>query len=88
MRLERNGSEGLLILGKVLSEEVPQGFGLLRTQIDTVRVLDLDAIGRLLVDDAEGQEEIPYADSNLRAVRIALSVIHGLAHVNFGLRVA
>ena len=85
MRLERNRSEGLLILGEVLAEHVPESLGLLRTEIDAVMIFDVDLVGRVLMSDAEIEEEIPDAYAHLNAVGIGFAIIRGLAELDFGL---
>ena len=86
LRFERDAAEGLLVLRQILPEDIPQCLCLLRTQIDAVRVLDGDVLGRFLVDEAEGEEEVPYADTDLHAVRVAFAVILRFGEFNFGLR--
>ncbi len=83
--LKRDGPEGLFVLGDVLAEDVPQRFGLLRAQINTVRVLDGDVLRRLLMDETEGEEEVPYADAYLNTVGVALAVFLRFCHLDLRL---
>ena len=88
MRLKRNRSEGLLILGKVLAEHVPQSFGLLRAEVDAMMIFDVDLVGGVLMSDAEIEEEIPDAYAHLNAVGIGFAIIRGLAELDLGLGMA
>ena len=75
LRLEREGAEGLLVLGEVVAEDVQQRLGLLGTEVDALEVVDLDLVGRLLVHGAEDEEEVPDAHADLDAVGVAVAVV-------------
>ena len=40
LRLEGQRAEGLLVLGEVVAEDVVQGLGLLRAEVDALEVVD------------------------------------------------
>ena len=88
LRLDRDDSEGLLILSKVLTEHVPQGLGLLRAKVDAAVVLYRDLIRDLRVRDAEVEGEIPNADADLHAVGVGFPIVRGLDEVDPGLLLA
>ena len=85
LRFEREGAEGLLVLRDVLAEDVPEGFGLLRTQEDGLVIADGDLVGRCRCWRGRRPVEIPYADAHLDAVGVGLAVIGRLRHVDLGL---
>ena len=82
---EDEGAEGLLVLGDVLAEDVPEGFGLLRAKEDGVAIADGDLLGRVASGDAEDELEVPHADPDLDAVGIGFAVIGGLGDLDVGL---
>src|SRR6185437_2531958 len=88
VRLQGNGSEGLLILGEVLAEHVQESLGLLRTEIDAVIVFDRDLIGRVLMRDAEVQKKVPDADPYLNAGGVGFAVVVRFGDLKFGLRMS
>src|ERR1700761_1284041 len=48
-------------------------------------VLDGDILGRVLMDQPEGKEEIPHAYAHLHAVSVIFTVVGSLSQVDFGL---
>jgi len=86
LRLQGDLAKGLLILRDVLSEDVPKRLGLLRAEVDALRVLDGHGFGCILMHESKGQEEIPYAHTHLHAVGVVFAVIGRLRQVDFGLR--
>ena len=88
LRLERDDSKGLLILSDVLAEDVPEGLGLLRADVDALSVLDGDLILRFLVNKAESEKKILYADAYLNTVGVVLAIVLRLDHLNFWLWMA
>ncbi len=74
-RVELDLSEGGLVAGDVLVQERGQRFGLLRAQIDALKVVELDlALGGLL-HSAEDEEEIPHIDPDLHAIGIIFAIL-------------
>ena len=78
-------AEGLLVLGEVVAEDVPEGLGLLRAEVDALEVLDVELVGRLLGHGAEDEEEVPDAHADLDAVGVAVAVVLGVGEVECGL---
>jgi hypothetical protein len=69
--------EGLLVLGEIVADHIPQRLGLLGAEIDALEVADDDLVDILLRHGAEDQEEVPYAHPHLDAVGIAVAVVFG-----------
>jgi hypothetical protein len=85
LRLERDWSEGLLVLSEIVPEQVQQRFRLLRADVDALEVFHLDFIGGVLADDAEDEEEVPHAHAGLDAVGVAIAVLIGASCDDAGL---
>ena len=81
VRVEVDLAEGVLVLGDVLLEYAKQGLGLLGTQVDSLKVANLDALGRGLVHRAEHQHEVPDVDADLNAVGIGFAVVVALNEI-------
>ena len=75
LRIQLDLSECVLILGNVLLENHEQGLGLLRTEIDALKICNLDFFRRLCPQCAECEKEVPNADAYLDAVRVAFAII-------------
>jgi hypothetical protein len=75
--LQRDLTEGLLVLSEIVAEDVPEGLGLLRAEIDAFEVFDDELFGALLGHGAEDEEEIPYAHADLHAVGVVFAVALG-----------
>ena len=88
LRLESDLSESLLILSEILGQDVHKRLGLLRADVDSLAIFDEDLVGALLMNDAEGEEEVPDADAYLNAVGVVLSVVVRLLDLNLRLRMA
>jgi len=67
-------TEGLLVLGEILAEDVPERLGLLRAKVDGAFVGDGDLVGLFLLQSAEDELEIPDAHLDLDAVCVDLAV--------------
>jgi len=78
-------AEGLLVLGEVLPKNVPKGLGLLRTQVDSLVVLDAQLVGAFRICLAENQMEIPYAYADLDTVGVCVAISGCLDDVDAGL---
>src|ERR1035437_2073517 len=85
LRFEVEGAEGMFVLGQVLPQHIPQGFGLLRAEIDGVLIADGDLVGALAGGQTEDQLEVPDADADLDAVGVGLAVVGGLDEVHLRL---
>src|ERR1700744_1242650 len=75
--LQRDLTEGLLVLGEVVAEDVPEGFGLLRAEVDAFEVFDDELFGAFLGHGAEDEEEVPDAHADLHAVGVVFAVAVG-----------
>jgi hypothetical protein len=83
--LEGDGAEGLLVLGEIVAEYVPEGLGLLGAEVDALEVLDGELVRGVLRHGAEDQKEIPYAHTYLDAVGVAVAVVFGVGELEGGL---
>ena len=61
------------VLFEVLAEHVPQGFGLLRAEVDALLIVNGHLFRRLLLRRTEGEEKVPYADANLHAIGVGFA---------------
>ncbi len=83
--LKGDGAEGLLVLGEVVAEHVPEGLGLLRAKVDALEVFDGELVGALLAHGPEDEEEVPDAHTDLDAVGVAVAVVLGAGEFERGL---
>src|SRR5579864_4707651 len=86
LRFQPDLAESGLVLVDVLLQHVQKRFGLLRADVDALKVLDGDVIGSSLVHTAEQKEEIPQVYAHLHAVRVAFTVIGRAIELDFGSR--
>jgi len=77
LRVELDLSKRALILRNVLLQDHEQRLRLLRAEVDSLKVCNLNFVGRLRAKCSKRKKEIPYADSHLYAVRIALAIVVG-----------
>jgi hypothetical protein len=82
--LEREGAEGLFVLGEVVAEDVEQGLGLLRADVDALEVLDLHFVSGVLAHGSEDEEEVPNTHADLDAVGVAVAVVFGVSRRDGG----
>jgi hypothetical protein len=82
--LESDGAEGLLVLGEVVAEDVPEGLGLLGAEVDALEVGDAEFLRGLLGHGAEDEEEIPDAHADLNAVGVSVAVVRGAGELKGG----
>src|SRR5437660_4885000 len=75
--LECDGAEGLLVLGQVVAKHIPEGLGLLRTEVYALEVFDSQLVGALLAHGPEDQKEVPDAHADLDAVGVAVAIVLG-----------
>src|ERR1700682_4114136 len=85
MRLQVDFAEGGFVLRDVLRQDVVQRLGLLRAEIDALKVVYEDVVGRGLVDHAEAEQEVPQVHPHLHAVGVALPVIGCVVELDFRL---
>ncbi len=83
--LEGEGAEGLLVLGEIVAEHVPEGLGLLGAEVDALEVLDGELVGASWLHGAEDEEEVPDAHADLDAVGVAVAVVVGGGELERGL---
>jgi len=81
---ERDGAEVLLILGDVMAEHVEQCLGLLRAQVDALKVVDLDLFRGLLLQRTEDEKEVPDGEPDLYAVGVGVAISVGLSECDSG----
>jgi hypothetical protein len=68
-----------------MAEDVPEGLGLLRAEIDALEVLDVKLFGSVLGHGAEDEEEVPYAHADLNAVGVVFAIVLGIGESECGL---
>src|SRR5580700_11041633 len=83
--IEFDFAEGILVSRDVLLQHSEQGLGLLRAQIDALKILDLDLGFALLDERAEHQEEVPDIHANLHAVGIVFTIVGSIGQSDGGL---
>ena len=86
MRLELDLAERGLILGDVLLEDIQQRFGLLRAKVDALKIVDVNVVGRGLIDHAKEQQKSQILTADLHTVGVAFPVFRDVAHLDLGLR--
>ena len=86
-RFQRYRAECLFILRQILTQQVPQRFGLLRTQIDPLEISQHHFLGGILPGSAKNQQKIPYAGPHLHAVGVAVPIILCLNNIDIRRRV-
>src|SRR5208337_1026440 len=85
-RIELDIAKGVLVVDQVLLQDGVQRLGLLRAQVDALKVTDFHAVFVLLLQGAKHQEEVPDVHSHLHAVGIALAVVGRVRQLNRWLR--
>src|SRR4051795_6516458 len=73
--IEFDLTKGLLVLDDVLLHDEEQRLGLLRAQIDSLKIVDLDAGAFGGLHGSEAKEEVPYIDTNLHGVGVVFAVL-------------
>jgi hypothetical protein len=86
LRVKFDFAECGLVSSDVLLQQSQQRLGLLRAQINSLEVANLDLSFVLLLDSAEGEEKIPDIDAHLHAIGVVLAVIGGVAQLDLWLR--
>lgn len=85
-RVELDFTEGVFVAGDVLLQESQQSLGLLRAEVDALKIANLYLALGLLLESAEGEEEIPDIDAHLHAVGVRLAIVGGVSDFDVGLR--
>ncbi len=86
VRLETNFPEGRFVLIDILLEHVQQRFGLLGADVDTLKILDVYAIGSGLIDTPEQQQEVPEIHPHLHAIGVIFAVVGSGGELDLGSR--
>lgn len=73
-RIEFDLAEGRLVPRNVLLKQSEQGFCLLRAEIDSLEIANLDLSFGLLLQGAEGEEKIPNVHAHLHAICVILAI--------------
>src|ERR1017187_8544470 len=84
-RIEFDLPEGGLVAVDILLQQSEQSLGLLRAEVNALKVADLDLTLTLLLHGAKNEEEIPYIHSHLHAVGIGFPVVGGIGQLDIGL---
>src|SRR5579864_2938716 len=79
-------AEGALIARDILLQNRHQRLGLLRAQVDALKVSDFHLSFALLLQSTENQKEIPDIHSYLDAVGVALAIVRCVHQPDVGLR--
>lgn len=84
-RIKFDLTECAFVSGDVLLQDGEQSFGLLRAEINPLKILNFDLIFGLLLQRAENEEEIPDVDAHLDAVGVGLAVLGSVDQLDIGL---
>ena len=74
VRIELDLAEGPFVLRDVVFEKIEQRLGLLRAEVNALKMAQLNFVGGLLVNQPELQEKVPEIDTYLNAVGVVLAV--------------
>jgi len=74
-RVELNLAKCALVTRQILLQNRRQRLSLLRTQINPLKIPQLNFVLALLLQRAEDKEEVPDVDAHLHAVRVGLAII-------------
>src|SRR5581483_5644936 len=83
--IEFNLAERALVSGDILLQQSEQRFGLLGTQINSLKITDVHLALGLLLQSAEHQEEIPDIYPHLHTVGIVLAIVRVIGEFHIGL---
>lgn len=78
-------AERALVARDILLQQPEQSLGLLRAEVDTLKVANLHLGFGLLLQGAEDHEEVPDIDSHLHAVGVGFAVIGSIDQLDVGL---
>jgi hypothetical protein len=85
-RIEFDFAEGGFVAVDVLLQQSEQRLGLLRAQVDALKITDLHLSFTLLLNRAKDEEKVPDIHSHLHAVGIGFPVIGSIGQLDIGLR--
>ncbi len=68
-------SEGVFVLDDILLQDGEQRLGLLRTNVDSLKITDFDLVLALLLKGSKYQEEVPDVHSYLDAVGVVFAIV-------------
>src|SRR3984893_7729186 len=74
-RIQLDLAESIFVARDVLLQQSEQCLGLLRTQIDPLKIPNLHLGFALLLQSAEDQEKVPDVHTHLHAVGVAFAVV-------------
>jgi len=83
--IELDLAECTFVARYVLLQNRNQGLGLLRAQVNALKISDLDLGIALLLQGAKDEEEVPDADAHLHTVGVVFTIVRGIEQVDFGL---
>ena len=77
-RIEFDLAEGGFVIRHVLLQKRHERLCLLRTEINSLKIMQLDLRFEALLHGAEDEKEIPHVDADLHTVGIGVAVVGGL----------
>lgn len=78
-------AESALVAGDILLQQSQQGLGLLRAEVDALKIADFNLAFALLLQRAENHEEVPDIHPHLDTIGVGLSVVGGIHQLDIGL---
>src|SRR6266567_1892058 len=85
-RIKLDLAKGAFVVGDILVQNRSQRLGLLRAQVNALKISYLDLIFRLLLHGAEHEKEVPNIDPHLHTVGISLAILSGIDDAEIRLR--
>ncbi len=73
-RIELDLAKRAFVARHILLQKSQQSLGLLRAQVNSLKIADLNVGLALLLQGAEDKKKVPYIDPHLYAVRVVLPV--------------
>lgn len=80
--IEFDLAEGAFVANYVLLQKSEQGFGLLRAEVNALKVANFHLGFGLLLQSSEDEEEVPDIHAHLHAVGIGLAIIRRIGQLN------
>src|SRR5260370_24866369 len=84
-RIQLDLAESIFVARDVLLQQSEQCLGLLRAQIDPLKISNLHLRFALLLQGAEDQKEVPDVHTHLHAVGVAFAVVRRICQFDIGL---
>ncbi len=84
--IELDFAECAFVIGNILLQNCRQRFGLLRAQINSLKIFYLNLVFRLLLHGAKDEKKVPYIHAHLHAVGVSFAIFGGIDHIKIGLR--